>query len=92
MAYSRWGGSRWFTFWSCRDDENCDNAIFSVCGVIDIEASEIRSNLSECIDRVCSIEELMFNPVSELEKSELRVYMEEFLLDVDVKYSIKNRA
>ena len=88
MSYSRWGGrgsGQWYTFWCASLEtkkEDRDNAIFSICAVTSFTAKELRDDIDSCIKKVkdicenCSTDEL----------EELKIYMNEFLEDVDAKY------
>ena len=90
MAYSRWGSSRWYTFWAHQDQdtENRDNAIFNICPVARLAAWEIREDIEDCLTRVADLEEPTIpGDVSNAEREELRGYMLEFLADVDASYS-----
>lgn len=91
MSYSRWGsrGSGfWYTYWCVPPDgvkETKDNAIFVICTVTQFTAKELRENMDICIQKVAIL-------VSDLECSslpELRIYMKEFLIDVNEKEFIK---
>ena len=91
VSYSRWGGSRWYTFWACQDDdtENRDSAIFEICAVASFTAKELREDIERCIARAVETELILFAPVDSAEKEELREYMQEFLRDVDREYPEK---
>ena len=89
MSYSRWGNSRWYTFW-CGvqpegQKENKDNTIFSICGLINFSSKDIRDDIDVCLSVVSKKDP----KASRSELEELRTYMEEFLLDVDNDYKMK---
>lgn len=91
MAYSRWGGSRWYTFWFCQDDEteNRETSIFEVCCVASFTAAELRENITRCLDESVAIEKDQFGtnqPLRDDDRDELRGYFAEFLADVDEAY------
>lgn len=89
MAYSRWLGSRWYTFWACQDDatENRDTAIFEICTSLSFLAREIRADIEACLDRAVATErEGSGCSVSDEERTELKSYILEFLADVDKAY------
>jgi len=92
MSYSRWGESRWYTFWSGQDaaTENRDTAIFEICGVVSFEAKELRESLDACVKRAAFQESRKFlRPVTDDDRDELRGYMVEFLADVDREYPLE---
>jgi len=89
MAYSRWIGSRWFTYWAEPDDgpENRDTALFEICGVATFTAAELRAHLQACVDKAAQIEELRSGETIDVrERSELIECMREFLDEVDTLY------
>lgn len=86
MAYSRWGSrgsGNWYTFWATMSkdegEENKDNAQFCICGTHTFSAKELRENLEECIKIIKEKD-----PNGDTE--ELKIYICEFLKDVDDKY------
>lgn len=83
MSYSRWGarGSGfWYTYWHCSNEEiDKDNAIFCIHDVAIFTAKELRDNIDLCMIKVGELE-------PEGDTEELRIYANEFLVDVD-KYS-----
>ena len=85
MAYSRWGGSFWYTYWACQDEatENRDTALFEISCVATFTAAELRADMESCLcrARLASTPKLS---ISQLE--ELRSYMKTFLADVDRWY------
>ena len=88
MSYSRWIQSRWYTYWQVhpRDSvETRNNAIFTICGCMSFPASEIRDHMNLCLGRVKAKDE----EASDLEIAELRVYMAEFLEDIEKEYPRK---
>lgn len=87
MAYSRWLGSRWYTYWrvqSANIPNTRDNAIFEVCGVASFSAKELRDDMDGCIEtaRQEGSSTAIGDPTPE-EMEELRRYMLHFLQDVD---------
>lgn len=55
MSYSRWGSSRWYTFWcagASGEEEDGDNALFSVDCAHHFRAEELRDSLEDCLDQV----------------------------------------
>lgn len=88
MSYSRWGSrgsGYWYTYWHCQDDEteNRDTAIFAVCAVASFTAKELREDLDFCIDIIKAKE-------PEGDTEELKVYIKEFLTDIDAEYPEKD--
>ncbi len=86
MSYSRWGASRWYTFWANQENENRDTALFEACPVAEFTAAELRADIQQCIDVAKQAEQTRFGDVSSEECEELRGYMTEFLADVDAAY------
>lgn len=92
MSYSRWGASRWYTFWACQDErtENRETARFMVCPFASFTAAELRADIEGCLDRAMQAEAAEVDeitpPVTEADREELRGYMLAFLADVDTKY------
>ncbi len=90
MSYSRWGASRWYTFWACQDGatEDRDTAIFECCPVPTFTAAELRANIEKCLDAACDEEERKDSvpDISDDDREELRGYMSEFLAEVDQAY------
>jgi len=88
MSYSRWGSSRWYTFWAGQDiaTENRDTAIFRICCGAIFTAAELRADMESCLTRAVAQERNLMSgekPVSDEEREELRGYMTEFLADID---------
>ena len=85
MSYSRWGGrgsGHWYTFWSVQNSdtqEGRDTAIFTICGVTDFNAKELREDLDGCME-IVKTKDSMGN------LEELKTYCREFLDDVEEAY------
>ena len=102
MSYSRWGSrgtGHWYTFWSVVDangkesKETKDNALFVVFTVQVFTAKQLRDNMKRCIaivankDKTLKLKHTINQTASKEDKlNELKVYMNEFLKDVDNKY------
>ncbi len=89
MSYSRWGESRWYTFWACQDDatENRDTAIFEICAGVSFTATELRADIKTCVDLAITKERTRSgSSVPDEERQELQGYMADFLADVDEVY------
>ena len=90
MSYSRWDGSRWYTFWAGQNGatENRETAIFEICSVAKFTAAEIRADIRRCLTVSVMKEQgrHQLAGVDHDEREELREYMLEFLADVDRKY------
>jgi len=52
MSYSRWGGSVWYTFWSCSDNEEQAEQMFEVCGLVRFSYKELKEDLNACLEKV----------------------------------------
>jgi len=92
VAYSRWGGSCWYTFWStsragCKAEER-----FSVNCAAEFTYAELVDSMDACIEKLKTInnEEEAFpaihEGVTEQEIEELKEYMRMFIEDVDEHY------
>lgn len=88
ISDSRWGSSRWHTFWVAQDAEthNRDTALFEISGVATFTAAELRADMRYCLADVVTLS--LPSPVSLAETEELRRYMVEFLADVDEAYPL----
>ncbi len=85
MAYSRWGGSCWHTFWCVHpsgEKETSDNALFEICGLCQFTAKELRDDIETCLNTVRDIASYADNEKID----ELRTYIAEFLEDVKIAY------
>ena len=87
MSYSRWGESRWYTFWACQEEEteNRDTSLFEICTVASFAASELRADIDACLAKAVAAEQVR-GMVADDEIEELRGYMLEFLDAVDNAY------
>ena len=85
MSYSRWGNSYWYTFYCVYPEEGRetkDNALFDVCMIATFTAKDLREDMDSCIEIVSKKD-----PYATKEQlGELRIYMSEFLKDVDETY------
>lgn len=91
MAYSRWLGSRWYTYWAGQNDatENHDTALFTVCDVVSWTAKQLRDDLELCISEAVDKEtQRRCKPVTAADTEELRQCIREFLADVDQEYPL----
>ena len=95
MSYSRWGHSKWYTFWSVGPSGQAANTkrsqLFDICGVHAFTYGELVDDIDKCIKCIHDIindpdEQVdMFIPgsVTDEELEELKGYMLEFIQDVD---------
>jgi hypothetical protein len=89
MSYSRWGSrgsGYWYTFWCVQPKgkkETRDNAVFEICTLANFTAKQLRNNMDKCIKKVQKLDESADNG----KFMELRVYMNEFLNDVNCEYN-----
>ena len=88
MSYSRWGSrgsGHWYTYWCApygNGKETRDNAMFEICTVYGFKAKELRDDIEGCLQLINGK-----NVGATPEKlAELRIYMEEFLAEVDEEY------
>lgn len=88
MSYSRWGHSRWYTYWGKRESviEDRGTALFVVCPIAEFTAEELRADMDSCIAIAVDAEDESTFFVTSVEKNELRKYMHKFLADVDARY------
>jgi len=88
MSYSRWGSrgsGYWYTYWLVHpedEEETADNAFFEICSVATFTAKDLRDDIDSCIATVSK----NWKAAHPRHLDELRVYMSEFLADVDKKY------
>jgi hypothetical protein len=89
MSYSRWGSrgsGHWYTYWRVHpgsEAETRDNALFDICDVAIFTAKDLRDDLESCIAVVAQKDET----ADESELNELKIYISEFLADVDAEYN-----
>ena len=81
MSYSRWGDSRWYTYWAASPPGGRDNQIFEICGVTTFIYKDLKSSMDLCLNR---IREIDINATEE-EIQELKEYMNDFIAAVDRK-------
>ena len=85
MSYSRWGGrgsGHWYTYWHVPtrgEVETRDNALFDICGVCMFFAKDLRDDIEGCLFVVMEKDSL----ADKSKLDELRIYISEFLEDVD---------
>jgi len=92
MSYSRWssrgengrGSGHWYTYWHCHPGEDWDggtrdNALFDVCSVAMFTAKQLREDLDGCL----LIVSLKDQKADKSRLDELKIYISEFLNDVD---------
>jgi len=92
MSYSRWGSrgsGHWYTYWCVHpQEENADNALFDICSVAMFTAKDLRDDMDSCIEIVAKKEPQATKAMLD----ELKVYMQEFLSDVDSDYGLTDRS
>lgn len=90
ITYSKWhkhGSNYWYTFWFTLALETRDNTCFVIADVTYFSAKQLRDDMDGCISEIISIDPL----VDKIKINELRIYMKEFLQDIDNEYPlIKN--
>ncbi len=96
MAYSIWGGrgsGYWYTFWCIHpseEKETKDNAIFEICGICQLAAKDLRDDIESCLKDVAEKDSFITyagDYAAKKEKlNELRIYIAEFLRDVEIDY------
>lgn len=88
MSYSRWGSrgsGYWYTFWCVQAPgvkETKNNALFTVFEICSFTAKQLRDDIEKCICIVAKKDK-----VSGEKLLELKIYMNEFLEDINNKYS-----
>lgn len=82
MSYSRWGTSRWYTYWAINEKENYDTAEFCICGLVSFSAKQLRENIDRCLSTILSKDKEATNE----EMDELANYICRFLNEVDKEY------
>jgi hypothetical protein len=89
MSYSRWGSrdsGYWYTYWCVQAPgvkETKDNALFTVFEICSFTAKQLRNDMEKCIDNVAIKDRVAKKEFLQ----ELKIYMNEFLRDVEKKYS-----
>ena len=86
MSYSRWGGSRWYTYRLACCGECCDEQIFEICDFGDEGAQYTYAAIRERGADVCAqqhADEKHGGDVTPEEVCELAGYMRLFVEDVD---------
>jgi hypothetical protein len=90
VAYSRWGNSRWYTYWLAQEHEDTrDTATFQICslhGNIDFTAKELRQDIDSCVRRACLQTSDHERAATRAEGIELKGYMQSFLEDVEMDF------
>ena len=87
MSYSRWGESRWYTYWASYCEKfSRDEQEFVVCTVGDATYGEMVTDFEAVVKWLVArcIEEREHPPLSG-EIEELRGYMREFMADVEAR-------
>lgn len=96
MSYSRWMHSYWYTYWSCHPEgsiEDRDTALFEICAVKRFTAKELRDDIEGCLAQVKEAEAtpgggIRRGEATDRDYQELRLYIQEFLEDVDERYPV----
>lgn len=85
MSYSRWGNSRWYTFWCVSDSKVRSEQEFDVCGERTFTYEELIMDLKRCLDRFKMNDGIgvAYSPPTKEELEELKGYMLEFISDVE---------
>lgn len=93
MSYSRWGSrgsGYWYTYWRVpqipKYKETVDNALFEICGLCQFTAKDLYLDIESCLKVVRQKDK----NADERKINELRIYINEFLKDVNDEYS-KNK-
>lgn len=87
MSYSRWGRSRWYTYWCSVFKGDIDQKAkrqkkyqtFTICCVADFYYHELKSDMRKCVDQVLKV----IPDATEDELIELKIYMWRFIQDVE---------
>ena len=94
MSYSRWGSrgsGHWYCYWCApigRNEETYNNAKFEICMMKSFTARELRNDMDRCISMVDERD-----PNAGTEKlEELKIYMNEFLADIEHEYREKKEC
>ena len=91
MSYSRWGSrgsGHWYTYWHVHpsdEEETKDNALFDICGLCQFTAKDLRDDIESCLKVVAKKD----SDADEAKLNELRIYIAEFLEDVESDYCKK---
>lgn len=88
MSYSRWLGSRWFTYWLASNETRAKLQVLCIQGVAEFNVTELRTRPKECLAKTIKIEQdTTKKPVTESESNELLAIFDRFLDDVRRRYS-----
>ena len=87
MSYSRWGSrgsGYWYTYWFAQGDEieTRDNALFDICGICMFTAKDLRDDIESCLNLVAKKD----SSADKDKLDELRIYISEFLEDINKTY------
>ena len=82
MSYSRWGSSRWYTFWCASDAKKRADEVFDICAEKSFTYGELLEDIDSCIEVIRSGDK----KCTEAELEELKGYMENFIADIQEKY------
>ena len=87
MSYSRWGSGEsgyWYTYWHVQEakTETRDSALLDICCVCMFTAKDLRDGIELCLDIIAKKD----SSADKNKLDELRIYISEFLKDVDKKY------
>lgn len=86
MSYSRWGSSVFYTFWKSSSPPGKENQILVVdCSdSYEFTYKELSQNMRSCLDRI--------EGYSWSQMIDLKGYIAQFLLDVDLEFDRKKRS
>ena len=89
MSYSRWIGSRWYTYWSASSSsEDKNSQVFRIEDILtplEFTFKELSEDIEGCLAKV-GVE---FFDATEDELIELYVYMMRFLNDINIEFKEK---
>jgi hypothetical protein len=93
MSYSRWSNSVWYTFYSSSSDKTKEGQVFEVCSLRSFTYRDLKDDMKSCIEDIRTlVTAAEWNtPATEKEYRELKVYMKEFIRDVDEEWSARGK-
>ena len=87
MAYSRWGTSDWYTYWSDGDSDGPpkrDTQVFEICALTRFTYKDLKEDIEGCITKAAKIAtKLEGKTPSQKSLAELRAFMGAFMVDVE---------
>lgn len=92
MSYSRWGGSRWYTYHNCSSGDTYDSQEFSIHDVlgksIDLKSGDLEEISGDHLKTLLKSERDRYREPTDEELAELKGYINEWLDDITVEFGV----